>query len=57
VFTGIIQAIGRVRKVTPVHGGVRMTVDAGTLPLADVKIGDSIAIDGACLTVVALAVQ
>ena len=57
MFTGIIQAIGRVRKVTPVHGGVRMTVDAGALPLADVKIGDSIAIDGACLTVVALAGQ
>jgi len=57
VFTGIIQAIGRVRKVTPVHGGVHMTVDAGALPLTDVKIGDSIAIDGACLTVVALAGQ
>src|SRR6187200_1595106 len=57
MFTGIIQAIGRVRKVTPVHGGVRMTIDSGALPLADVKIGDSIAIDGACLTVVALAGQ
>jgi riboflavin synthase len=54
MFTGIIQAVGRVREVKPAPGGVRVIIDTGGLPLADVKIGDSIAIDGACLTVVAL---
>jgi riboflavin synthase len=55
VFTGIIQAVGRVGGLKSTPGGMRVTIDAGTLPLADVKIGDSIAIDGACLTVVAIA--
>jgi riboflavin synthase len=57
VFTGIIQAVGRVRAIKSTPGGGRMTVDAGALPLADVKIGDSIAVDGACLTVVRLSRQ
>ena len=55
MFTGIIQAVGRVGGLKSTPGGMRVTVDAGTLPLADVKIGDSIAVDGACLTVVAIA--
>ncbi len=55
MFTGIIEAVGRVREVKPAAGGVRIVVDADSLPLADVKIGDSIAVDGVCLTVVALA--
>jgi riboflavin synthase len=55
VFTGIIQAVGRVRVLESAQGGVRATIDAGTLPVADVKLGDSIAVDGICLTVVALA--
>jgi len=54
VFTGIIQAVGRVRELKSTPGGMRVTIDADALPVADVKIGDSIAIDGACLTVVAL---
>ncbi len=53
MFTGIIQAVGRVGELKPTLGGMRVTIDAGALPLADVKIGDSIAIDGICLTVVA----
>lgn len=53
MFTGIIQAVGRVRGMEATRGGMRVTIDAGALPLADVKIGDSIAIDGICLTVVA----
>src|SRR4051812_29942075 len=49
MFTGIIETVGRVRASRDAPGGVRITVDAGTLPLADVKLGDSIAVDGVCL--------
>ena len=54
MFTGIIQAVGRVQAVKPASGGARVIIESGTLLLSDVKVGDSIAIDGACLTVVAL---
>lgn len=53
MFTGIIEAVGQVRNVAAAAGGVRMTVDAGPLALDDVKLGDSIAVDGVCLTVIA----
>ena len=54
MFTGIIEAVGRVDAVKPkpAGGAVRIDVDTGTLDLADVKIGDSIAVNGVCLTVV-----
>ena len=55
MFTGIIEAVGRLREIKPAAGGVRIAVDTGTLDLADVKTGDSIAVNGVCLTVVALA--
>ena len=59
MFTGIIAAVGHVTQVVPEsadpHAGVRVTIDAGSLPLEGVSIGDSIAIGGACMTVVALA--
>lgn len=56
MFTGIVEAIGRIRSVTP-HGvdenaGVRLEIDAGTLSMDEVGIGDSIAINGACMTVI-----
>ncbi|UXI67762.1 riboflavin synthase [Tahibacter amnicola] len=54
MFTGIIQALGHVRAIEPVGGDTRLTIDAGTLDLADVALGDSIAVSGVCLTVVAL---
>jgi riboflavin synthase len=54
VFTGIVEAQGRVRAVEPAGGGLRVVIDAGALDLADVAVGDSIAVDGCCLTVVAL---
>ena len=54
MFTGIIAAVASVREVHPSAGGVRIVIDAGALPLADVKIGDSIAVNGACLTVVSM---
>ena len=54
MFTGIVSAVGRVSTVTPTAGGVRLVVDAGGLDLADVAIGDSVAVNGVCLTVVTL---
>jgi len=52
MFTGIVAAVGRVVAATPSAGGVRLRIDTGALPLDDVAIGDSIAVNGACLTVV-----
>jgi riboflavin synthase len=46
MFTGIVQAVGRIEKLKPLQ------VASGRLPLADVKIGDSICVQGCCLTVV-----
>ena len=55
MFTGIIEAVGRVQEVKPAAGGMRVAIDTAALDLADVKIGDSIAVNGVCLTVVTLA--
>ncbi|MEI7611466.1 MAG: riboflavin synthase [Betaproteobacteria bacterium] len=55
MFSGIIAAVGRITELTPRNDGtptVRLTVDAGILPLDDVAQGDSIACNGVCLTVV-----
>ena len=55
MFTGIVAAIGRITSITPLandsNAGVRLNVAAGGLPLGDVAIGDSIALNGACMTV------
>jgi riboflavin synthase len=57
MFTGIVAAVGTITSIKPLGGdadaGVRLAIDAGKLPLADVALGDSIAINGACMTVVA----
>src|SRR2546423_4167063 len=55
MFSGIVAATGRIRKAERRKAGLRLTVDAGTLPLRDVAIGDSIAVNGVCLTVIARA--
>src|SRR5215831_11319040 len=55
MFTGIVAEIGRIVRVEPAQGGARISVDAGRLDLTDVSIGDSIAVNGVCLTVVARA--
>lgn len=52
MFTGIVAATGNITQVAPLEKGVRLTVDAGALDLADVAIGDSISHNGVCLTVV-----
>ena len=57
MFTGIIQDTGTVRKFTRRGGDALIEVATTSLPLDDVKIGDSIAVSGACLTVTALAAQ
>lgn len=53
MFSGIIAAVGRITKLTPREVGYRLQVDAGSLGLDDVALGDSIAHNGVCLTVVA----
>lgn len=56
MFTGIVAAVGRIETITPLgaspDAGVRLTVHAGGLDLADVALGDSIAIQGACMTAI-----
>lgn len=52
MFTGIIAAVGRVTNIQPLDDGIKLTIDANTLDLSDVAIGDSIACNGVCLTVV-----
>jgi len=54
MFTGIIESIGSIRAMTPKGGDVRVYVETGKLDLGDVKLGDSIAVNGVCLTAVEL---
>lgn len=54
MFTGIIQAVGSVAELTARGGDVRLRVATGKLDLADVALGDSIAVNGVCLTAVTL---
>ncbi len=54
MFTGIIQSIGKISHIQPKGGDFRLTLSTGKLPLADVKLGDSIAVSGVCLTAVEL---
>jgi len=51
VFTGIVQSTGRIARISPREGGVRLSVDTGPKAL-EVREGDSVAVDGCCLTVV-----
>jgi riboflavin synthase len=56
MFTGIVAAVGNITEITPLgdaSAGHRLTIDAGGLPLADVALGDSITVNGACMTVIA----
>jgi riboflavin synthase len=54
MFTGIIQAIGQIRRLEPRGGDMRLSVATGKLAMAGVNLGDSIAVNGVCLTAVAL---
>jgi len=53
MFTGIVAGVGRITDVEQRDKGLRLTVDAGSVSLADVGLGDSIAVNGVCLTVIA----
>lgn len=54
MFTGIIQAIGHIDTVEKLGDGFRLHIDAGKLDMNDVQLGDSIALQGACMTVVSM---
>ncbi len=54
MFTGIVEDIGTLKRVTPSGLGARLAIET-RLPLGEVSLGDSIAVSGACLTVVAIA--
>lgn len=54
MFTGIIEATGTIKKIEQIQGDVRLTIQSATLDFGDVKLGDSIASNGICLTVVAV---
>jgi riboflavin synthase len=57
MFTGIVAAVGKITSVNALgasaDAGVQLAIDAGGLPLEDVALGDSISLNGACMTVVA----
>ncbi|MEM6910853.1 MAG: riboflavin synthase [Verrucomicrobiota bacterium] len=52
MFTGIVEATGQVTVVEPFEGGVRLRLTSEGLPLAELSLGESVAINGCCLTVV-----
>lgn len=52
MFTGIIEAVGTIISAQQTSGDVRLQIHAGLLDMADVKLGDSIATSGICLTVI-----
>ncbi|MDO9424834.1 MAG: riboflavin synthase [Methylobacter sp.] len=54
MFTGIILAVGRISAIEQKAGDCRLTIETGKLPLYDVVLGDSIAVNGVCLTAVEL---
>jgi riboflavin synthase len=54
MFTGIVQAVGRIATAQAAADGLKLTLDAGTLDLSDLGVGDSVAVSGCCLTIVAI---
>lgn len=54
MFTGIVEAVGSVRSTEKRGGDLRLHISAGKLDMSDVQLGDSIATNGICLTVVEL---
>lgn len=55
MFTGIVQAVGTIEAAAPLEQGVRLAIAADGLDVADVELGDSVCVQGACLTVIAVA--
>ena len=54
MFTGIVQAVGRIARIEPKGEDWRLTVETGDLELSDVQLGDSVATSGVCLTAIEL---
>ena len=50
MFTGIIEAVGQIEQVTPTGNDAKLRIEAARLDLSDVAVGDSIAVNGVCLT-------
>ncbi len=53
MFTGIIEGVGMLASMDMRGGDARLGIDVGSLPFIDVRLGESIAVNGVCLTVVA----
>ncbi len=53
MFSGLVQALGKISRIDNRPGGVRLGIHAVRLGMDDVAIGDSIAVNGVCLTVIA----
>ena len=54
MFTGIIESVGKIANMEPRGGDMRLRINTHKLDLGDVKLGDSIAVNGVCLTVIQL---
>ena len=54
MFSGIIASIGKIVRAEPLAEGVRLAIDSGGMDLSDVNLGDSIAVNGVCLTAIAV---
>lgn len=54
MFTGLVEVVGTLAEIKPIGDDLRLQVNASEMPWEDVQIGDSIAVNGVCLTVVAL---
>ncbi len=52
MFSGIIQSIGKIVALDDRNGDIRLSIESGSIDLTDMKIGESIAVNGTCLTVV-----
>jgi len=50
MFSGIIEEIGQIQKIDFISGGIKLTISANKI-LEDIKTGDSVSVDGICLTV------
>ena len=55
MFSGIVAAVGSITRIAPLEKGYRLSIDTSTLGTGDIAIGDSVACNGVCLTVVAIA--
>src|SRR4249920_4115872 len=53
MFTGLIQAVGQLTSRESLGGDLRLHIATGAMPMVDVQLGESIAVSGVCLTVVA----